>query len=75
MELQSESVTAFTVRNFEIGIDLDGDFVMRLTHRQDDALRRTTYSMDFDHGLRLVSAPVKAAKQAERFRSIPDTRQ
>jgi hypothetical protein len=67
MELRSESITAFALRDFEIGIDAAGYLVMRLTHKPDGAPHRTTYALDFDQGLRFASALVRGAEQAEKF--------
>ena len=69
-----ESVTAFNVQDFEIGTDVDGHFVMRLTHREKGMRHQKTYALDFEHGLRFISAFVMAAEQAEKFRGGPDTR-
>jgi hypothetical protein len=70
-----ESATAFNVQDFEVGIDIDGHLVIRLTHREKGVRHQKTYALDFEQGLHFMSAFVLAAEQAEKFRDGPDKRQ
>ena len=70
-----ESVTAFNLQDFEIGIDIEGDLVIRLSHTEDGVRQQRTYALDFEQGLRFISAFVVAAEQAEKFRDVPEARQ
>jgi hypothetical protein len=70
-----ESVTAFNVQDFEIGTDINGHLVMRLTHKEGGMRHQKTYALDFEQGLCFISAFVAAAEQAEKFRDSPYTRQ
>jgi hypothetical protein len=74
MALHGEGVTAFNLQAFEIGVDIDGHLVMRLTHKEGGVRRQKTYALDFEQSLRFMSAFVKATEQAEKFRDGPDTR-
>ena len=68
MAFQGESVTAFNLlQDFEIGIDIDGHLVMRLTHREGGMRHQKTYALDFEQGLHFMTAFVKATEQAEKF--------
>ena len=69
-----ESVTAFNLQDFEIGIDSGGDLVIRLTHNEDGARQQKTYALEFEQGLCFISAFVMAAEQAEKFRGVPDNK-
>ena len=69
-----ESVTAFKLQDFEIGIDVDGGLVIRLTHTEDGVRQQRTYAVEFEQGLRFISAFVMAAEQAEKFRGVPDNK-
>jgi hypothetical protein len=70
-----ESVTAFKLQDFEIGIDVDGGLVIRLTHTEDGVRQQRTYAVEFEQGLRFISAFVMAAERAEKFRDVPETKQ
>ena len=70
-----ESVTAFNLQDFEIGIDIDGHLVMRLAHREGGIRHQKTYALDFEQSLHFMTAFVKAMEQAEKFRESPDRRQ
>jgi hypothetical protein len=70
-----ESVTAFHLQDFEIGIDVEGDLVIRLTHSEDGVRQQNTYALEFEQGLCFLSAFVIAAEQAEKCRGVPDTKQ
>ena len=74
MAFRREKVTAFNVQDFEIGTGIDGYLVMRLTHREKGERHQKTYALDFEQGLRFISAFVTAAEQAEKFRDGPSTR-
>ena len=70
-----ESVTAFNLQDFEIGIDIEGDLVIRLIHTEDGMRQQRTYAVEFKQGLRFISAFVMAAERAEKFRDVPETKQ
>ena len=69
MACRSESVTAFNIRDFETGIDTEGHLVMRLTYKENGATRQKTFALDFEQGLRFVTAFVRAVEQAEKYRN------
>jgi hypothetical protein len=75
MAFQRESVTAFNLQDFEIGIDIDGHLVMRLTHREGSIRHQRTYALDFEQSLHFMTAFVRATAQAEKFREGRDRRQ
>ena len=70
-----ESVTAFNLQDFEIGIDSGGDLMIRLTPNGDGVRQQNTYALEFEQGLYFISAFVMAAEQAEKFRAFLTTRQ
>jgi hypothetical protein len=75
MAFQGESVTAFNLQDFEIGVDIDGHLVMRLTHKEGGMRHQKTYALDFKQSLHFMTALVKATEQAEKFRDDHDRKQ
>jgi hypothetical protein len=69
-----ESVTAFNLQDFEIGIDSGGGLVIRLTHNEDGVRQQNMYALEFEQGLCFISAFVMATEQAEKFRDGADAR-
>jgi hypothetical protein len=75
MAFQGESVIAFNLQDFEIGIDIDGHLVMRLTHREGGICHHKTYALDFEQGPHFMTAFIKTTEQAEKFRDGRNRRQ